>query len=93
MTMVTVKFTGEVWDRMGTGHIDFAFEGTTLGALLDSLFARYNVRDLLLADDGKIRFRSRITVNGRFSDTLGGMDTPVHDGDTVVLMRPGLGAS
>lgn len=93
MTMVTVKFTGEVWDRMGTGHIDFAFEGTTLGALLDSLFARYDVRDLLLDDDGKIRFRSRITVNGRFSDTLGGMNTPVHDGDTVVLMRPGLGAS
>ena len=93
MTQVTVKFTGEVWDRMGTGHVDFAFEGTTLGALLDSLFTRYNVRDLLLDEDGRVRFRSRITVNGRFSDTLGGMDTPVRDGDTIVLMRPGLGAS
>jgi molybdopterin converting factor small subunit len=93
MTMVTVKFTGEVWDRMGTGHIDFRFEGMTLGALLDSLFARYNLRDLLLGEDGKVRYRSRITVDGRFSDTLGGMDTPVRDGDTVVLMRPGLGAS
>ncbi len=93
MTTVVVKFTGEVWDRMGTGHIDFAFEGTTLGALLDSLFARYHMRDLILDDNGKIRFRSRIVVNGRFSDTLSGMDTPVHDGDMIVLMRPGLGAA
>jgi molybdopterin converting factor small subunit len=93
MTQVMVKFTGEVWDRMGTGHVDFAFEGATLGALLDCLLTRYNLRDLLFDENGKIRFRSRITVNGRFSDTLGGMETPVHDGDTIVLMRPGLGAS
>ena len=89
---VHMHFTGDVWMRMGGGHMDFEFEGTTLGDLLDAFFARYPVRDLLLDEAGHIRFRSRIAVNGRFSDTVQQMQTPVSAGDTVVLMRPGLGA-
>jgi molybdopterin converting factor small subunit len=92
MTRVKLQFTGDVWARMGGGHMDFEFEGATLGALLEALFVRHNLRDLLLDENGKVRFRSRIAVNGRFSDTLQHMDTLVGDGDTIVLMRPGLGA-
>lgn len=93
MVQVLVKFTGDVWMRMHRGQIEFAFEGDNLGQLLDALFARYALRDLLLDESGSVRFRSRIAVNGRFSDTLQGMQTPVHSGDVIVLMRPGLGAN
>lgn len=93
MVQVLVKFTGDVWMRMHGGQMAFAFEGDTLGQLLAALFARYELRDLLLDDRGSVRSRSRIAVNGRFSDTLQGMDTPVRSGDVIVLMRPGLGAS
>ena len=90
---VHLNFTGDVWARMRTGHLDYTFEGHTLGELLQALFAAHDFRDLILDAGGNVRFRSRIAVNGRFSDTLQGMSTPVEDGDTIVLMRPGLGAN
>ncbi len=93
MVQVLIKFTGDVWMRMHAAQMEFAFEGDTLGQLLEVLFAQYELRDLLLDESGKIRFRSRIAVNGRFSDTLQGMNTPVQSGDVIVLMRPGLGAN
>ncbi len=93
MTRVKLKFTGEIWDRMHGGHLDYEFSGTSLRDLLRSLFVRYPLQDLILDDAGNIRTRSRVTVNGRFSDTLLGMATLIAEGDVIVLMRPGLGAT
>ena len=93
MPVVTLKLTGDVWARLGTGRMTFEFEGETLGDLLDALFQQVAVRDLLLDENGKTRPRSRMLVNGRFADTLQGLETPVRDGDLVVLMRPALAAS
>jgi len=88
MTGVRLKFTGDVRTRMGTDRMDFAFEGTTLGELLEALFARHELRDLILDEAGSIRPWSRVVVNGRFSYLVGDMDAPVQDGDMIVLMRP-----
>lgn len=93
MVNVVLRFTGDVWMRMHAGHMEFEFEGNTLGELLDALFARYDLRDLILDADGRVRFRSRIAVNGCFADTLQGMETPIKSADVIVLMRPGLGAT
>lgn len=92
MTNVTLKFTGEVWARMQKYEMKFAFEGTTLGDLLNTLFARYNLRDLVLDAHGQFAFRSGILVNGRSAKYLGVFDAPIHPGDEVIIMRPSIAA-
>ncbi len=89
MTKVTLKFTGNVHTRMDAYQMDFSFEGTRLRELLDALFAQHNnVRDLLLDESGNLKPYARVLVNGRFSELLQGLDTPVCDGDTIVLIHP-----
>ena len=89
MTHITLKFTGEFWERVGFGHADFEFEGSTVREFLPALTQAYNVSDLLLTPDGvSIRPTSRLVVNGRFHYLVGGLDAPIHDGDMVALIRP-----
>ncbi len=87
LTHVTLKFTGNVRERMGRDRMEFVFAGHTLGALLTDLFAQYDLRDLIL-EEGKVRPWARVVVNGRFSYLVGNMEAPIHDGDMVVLMHP-----
>ena len=88
MKYVTLKFTGDIWVRMKTYCMDFAFEGTTLGDLLDALFKQYNLRDLVLDVDNRIIPYSRVIVDGHFSEFVGDLTACIKDGDEVVLIRP-----
>ncbi len=88
MARVTLKFTGNVQARMGAYQMDFSYEGTRLRELLDALLAKYALRDLLFDANGNLKPYARVLVNGRFSELLLGLDTPVCDGDTVVLIHP-----
>lgn len=92
MTEITLKFTGEMWARGGIYQTAFEFEGATLGDLLQTIFARYNVRDLVLDAHDQFIFRSGVLVNGRSAKYLGGLSAPIRDGDEVILMRPSIGA-
>ena len=92
MTGVTLKFTGEMWERTRVYQIRFRFEGATLIELLHSLFARYNLRDLVLDDNDQFVFRSGVLINGRSARYLGGLAAPIQDGDEVIVMRPSIGA-
>lgn len=86
---VTLKFIGEFWGRVGFPHAAFEFEGETVRDLLPAVTAAYDVADLLLNPDGvSTRPSSRLVVNGRFFELVGGLDAPVRDGDVVTLMRP-----
>jgi len=87
LTRATLKFTGKVWERMGCSRMEFAFAGHTLGALLNELFAHYDLQDLILNEEGEVRPWTRVAVNGRFSYLIGDMDAPIHDGDLVVLIH------
>jgi molybdopterin synthase sulfur carrier subunit len=87
LTRVTLKFTGKVWQRMGCSRMGFVFAGHTLGALLNELFAHYDLQDLILNEEGEVRPWTRVVVNGRFSYLIGDMDAPIHDGDLVVLIH------
>ncbi len=88
MTEVTLKFTGHVRARMKADRLDFAFEGGTLGDLLKALFTQHNLRDLVLDADDKVIPWSRLLVNGRFSEFLGGLNASVQPGDEIVIIRP-----
>ncbi len=88
MTHITLKFTGEFWGRVGFGHADFEFEGSTVREFLPAVTKVYSVADLLLADETTVRSASRLAVNGRFHYLVGGLDAPIRDGDMVALIRP-----
>lgn len=92
MTKVTLKFTGLVWARTHLYRMDFAFEGKALRDLLEALFARYSLRDLVLDENEQFIFRSGVLVNGRSVKYLGGLNAPIRDGDEVIVMRPSIGA-
>ena len=88
MANVMLKFTGNVHSRMGVFRMRFSFEGTRLRDLLRAFTGQHNVRDLLLAENGNLKPYARVLVNGHFSEVLMGLDTPVQDGDTIVLIHP-----
>ena len=89
MTHITLKFIGEFWGRVGFGHADFEFEGSTVREFLPALTQAHHVADLLLNPDGiSTKPYSRLVVNGRFFELVGGLDAPIRDGDVVTLMRP-----
>jgi len=92
MTRVIVKFTGEMWARAGIGSAEFVFDGATLDDLLDAIFARYDLRDLVLDARGQFVFRSGVLINGRAAKLLGGLAAPIRDGDEVIVMRPAVAA-
>ena len=61
--------------------------GPTLAAVLDDLFAHYPaVRAQILAPEGGLSRFVNVFVNDQDVRYLGGLDTPVGDGDTVVLL-------
>jgi molybdopterin converting factor small subunit len=94
MTRVMVKFTGEMWARAGIGSAEFVFDGATLDDLLDAVFARYDLCDLVFASRARdqFRFRSGVLINGRAAKLLGGLAAPIRDGDEVIVMRPAVAA-
>jgi molybdopterin converting factor small subunit len=92
LTKVTLKFTGLVWARTQVYRMDFAFEGKALRDLLEALFARHDLRDLVLDGKGQFIPRSGVLVNGRSSRFLGDLNAPIRDGDEVIVMRPSIGA-
>jgi molybdopterin converting factor small subunit len=88
MTRVTLKFTGDVWSRLGTYRIDFTFAGQTLGELLRAFFVEYPVRDLILDEQDRVIPYSRIIVDGHFLQVTGDMNLAIQDGSEVVLIHP-----
>jgi len=49
-TTVHVRCTGKIWTAVGTGRLDFTFEGSTLREFLAAFFEEYDVRDMILAE-------------------------------------------
>ena len=92
MTRVTLKFTGEIWERAQVYQTEFSFDGDSLGELVRAIFPRYPVRDLVLDENDQFVFRSGVLVNGRSARYLGGLNAPIQNGDEVIVMRPSIGA-
>jgi molybdopterin converting factor small subunit len=61
--------------------------GATLGAVLDDLFARYPaVREQILTPEGQLSRFVNVFVNDEDVRYLEGLETPVGEGDSVLLL-------
>jgi molybdopterin converting factor small subunit len=79
---VTVR-TGAALKALLGGQQQRTVEGSTVGELLSSL----GVRDRLCDEAGNVRRHFNIHINeGEDVRLLGGLDTPVKDGDTVTIL-------
>jgi molybdopterin converting factor small subunit len=79
---VTVR-TGAALKALLGGQQQRTAEGSTVGELLSTL----GVRDRLCDETGNVRRHFNIHINeGEDVRLLGGLDTPVKDGDTVTIL-------
>ena len=86
MVKVTVKFMSMVRLRAGVGKVEFFTQKDALGDVLKEIAKKYDVGDLILTDDGKVRPWARVLINGRSQEFVGGMDTKLQDGDRIALI-------
>jgi molybdopterin synthase sulfur carrier subunit len=84
LTCVTLRFTGRFRERVGVSQTKFCFRGNALRELIDALLCEYDTGDLLL-DQGELRPRVLVAINGRSSGFTAGWDAAIPDGATVVL--------
>jgi sulfur-carrier protein len=83
---ITVKLPTQLRGAAG-GAAALPLEGTTVGAVLEALYAEHpSLRDSLSDGDGGLRRFVNVYVDGedvRFGD---GLDTPVADGGEVQIL-------
>ncbi len=71
---------------------EIAIPAASVAELVDSILARYPVlRPHLFDAEGSLRRHFNIFVNGANIRDLNGMDTPLTDGDKVILMASAAG--
>lgn len=86
MVRVLVKFMSIVRLRAGTGQAEFSSQKDILRDVLKEIGEKYNVSDLVLTPDDKIRPWARVLVNGRSQEFSGGVDVKLSDDDTIALI-------
>ena len=81
---------GDVLDRQGMGHLvleETVDEGTTIGDLMRKLASQYQAfgDSIFDSETNKMSGNVAIALNDRLIEALGGLDTPVNDGDIIKL--------
>lgn len=83
---VTVKLPTQLRAAAG-GEAEAEVEGSTVGEVLDDLFARFTeLRDRISEDDGSLRRFVNVYVEGEDIRFLDGLETPVQDGGEVTIL-------
>ncbi len=83
---VTVKIPTQLRAVTG-GENETTVEGaTTVGEVLDGLYAQYEGLRDRIAEDGDLRRFVNVYVGGEDIRFLDGLDTPVDDGDEVTIL-------
>lgn len=85
---ITVRFLSIARLRYGTASAELILPHDVLRNVVLEIVEKYNIRDIILADDGKIRPGARVLVNGRSQEFVGGLDTPLSDGDKLAFVYP-----
>jgi len=91
LVKVIVKFMGIPRLHTGTGRVEFVSSASRFRDVLRKIVDSYHVADIILTESGELKPYVRILVNGRSFQFVGGLDTELHDGDTVALIYPWLG--
>ncbi len=90
MTTVTLRLLAlpELSEAVGDKELTVEFEGTTVRELLDHLVACHGprARRALYDEDGELDLVIQGLVNERDWVNRERLDTPLSDGDSVVLM-------
>ncbi|HLI61594.1 MAG TPA: ubiquitin-like small modifier protein 1 [Solirubrobacteraceae bacterium] len=68
------------------GEATASVDGTTVGEVLDALYARFGELRSRIAEDGGLRRFVNVYVDGEDIRFLDGLDTPVSDGDEVTIL-------
>ena len=90
---VTVKLPTQLRAATG-GAAQVDVEGTTVAEVLDALFEQFGeLRERLTDEDGGLRRFVNVYVDGEDVRTRDGLDTPVRDGATVILLPAMAGGS
>jgi MoaD family protein len=82
---INVMFFGQLRDLAAVRESVVPIKGTTLDDLMEYLYREYGAEFQKAAEGIK---GLRILINGREYGLLGGMQAPLKDGDTVVLLPP-----
>ena len=81
---------GDTIDREAAGHLvleEIIDEGTTIGDLMRKLASQYQAfgDSIFDSETNKMSGNVAIALNDRLVEALGGLDTPVNDGDMIKL--------
>ncbi|MBV9837529.1 MAG: MoaD family protein [Solirubrobacterales bacterium] len=68
------------------GQSEASVDGSTVGEVLDALYARYGELRSRIAEDGGLRRFVNVYVDGEDIRFLDGLNTPVQDGDEVTIL-------
>lgn len=82
---VTLKIPSQLRPAAG-GMAEIEVEGTTVGEVLDAVFAEHDGLRERITEDGTLRRFVNVYVSGediRFQD---GLDTALEDGDEVTIL-------
>lgn len=91
MLMPTVKFPAMMKFYVDN-QTEFEISGSTVSELLTNILERYPaLRPHLFDAKGEVRRHFNIFINGVHLRDLGGLTTPLRDGDKVVLMASAAG--
>jgi molybdopterin synthase sulfur carrier subunit len=86
--MISIKFLTRFIDITGEKNIQVD-NIDNIDALLEYLCQKYNkpFKDVLFDDKGHIRDYLKIMLNGEDIRDVDGLDTPLKDGDQVVMFQ------
>jgi sulfur-carrier protein len=83
---ITVKLPTQLRAAAG-GQSSVEADGTTVGEVLDAVYAQHEeLRDRLADGDGHLRRFVNVYVDGEDVRFNGGLATPVHDGAEVQVL-------
>ena len=83
--MSTVRIPPTLRTETG-GERQVSADGATVRELIDDLVSRYPGLGSQLVEDGEIAAFVNVYVEGEDVRTLEGLDTPVGEGSTVILL-------
>ena len=75
------------------GARDVDIDGTTVGVVLDRLADQYPSLKSHLFDDGSLQKYVNVYVNNQDVGSVKGLDTPIADNDTVIILPALAGGS
>jgi MoaD family protein len=82
---ITVKIPTQLRAATG-GAATASVEGTTVGEVLDALYAEFGELRERIADDGGLRRFVNVYIGGEDIRFLDGLETAVSDGDEVTIL-------